>query len=134
MIITPLKNATKKLSEGLIRYQSDINDEQIRDGLIQRFEFTYELSHKFIKRYLEYSSPTPDDIDKMAFGDMICTANEYGLLLGDWADWKVYREMRNLTSHSYNEQKALQVVENIPKFIKEIQFLLNELNKRLKND
>lgn len=134
MIITPLKNATKKLSEGLIRYQDDITDEQIRDGLIQRFEFTYELSHKTLKRYLETISPSPDLIDKMAFADMIRQANEYGLLLGDWADWKVYREMRNLTSRSYNEQKALQVVENIPKFIKEIQFLLNELNKRLKND
>ncbi|WP_394261250.1 nucleotidyltransferase substrate binding protein [Moraxella boevrei] len=134
MIITPLKNATKKLSEGLIRYQSDINDEQIRDGLIQRFEFTYELSHKFIKRYLEYSSPTPDDIDKLAFGDMIRTANEIGLLFGDWSDWRVYREMRNLTSHSYNEQKALQVVANIPKFLIEIEFLLNELENRLIND
>lgn len=134
MIITPLKNATQKLSEGLIRYQSDISDEQIRDGLIQRFEFTYELSHKLIKRYLEYSSPTPDDVDKMAFGDMIRTANEIGLLFGDWSDWRVYREMRNLTSHSYNEQKALQVVANIPKFLTEIEFLLNELEKRLSDD
>lgn len=87
-----------------------------------------------IKRYLEYSSPTPDDVDKMAFGDMIRTANEIGLLFGDWSDWWAYREMRNLTSHSYNEQKALQVVANIPKFLTEIEFLLNELEKRLSDD
>ncbi|MDO4450212.1 MAG: nucleotidyltransferase substrate binding protein [Moraxella sp.] len=134
MIIEPLKNATQKLSEGLIRYQKDTSDEQIRDGLIQRFEFTYELSHKILKRYLETISPTPDVIDKMAFSDMIRTANEYGLLCGNWSDWRVYREMRNLTSHSYNEQKALQVVANIPKFLTEVEFLLNELTKRLINN
>lgn len=134
MIITPLQKASERLKEGLIRYNADVNDEQIRDGLIQRFEFTYELSHKFIKRYLEYSSPTPDDIDKMAFSDIIRSANEIGLLLGDWTDWKAYREMRNLTSHSYNEQKALAVVANIPKFLTEVEFLLKEFSKRLNDD
>lgn len=83
---------------------------------------------------MEYSSPTPDDIDKMAFGDMIRTANEHGLLLGDWPDWKVYCEMRNLTSHSYNEQKALAVVANIPKFLTEVEYLIKELTKRLSHD
>lgn len=53
MITTPLQKASKRLNEGLIRYQDDITDEQIRDGLIQRFESTYELSHKTLKRYLE---------------------------------------------------------------------------------
>lgn len=137
IIIDPLYKAVQKLSQGWTRYQADISDEQIRDGLIQRFEFTYELSHKFIKRYLEYISPMlsdidkPSDIDKMAFSDMIRTANEIHLLLGDWSDWQVYREMRNLTSHSYNEQKALQVVANIPKFLTEAQTLCDELSKRL---
>lgn len=65
--ITSLKNAVVRLDEGILRYQSDITDLQIRDGLIQRFEFTYELSHKMLKRYLELTSPNPMEFDAMTF-------------------------------------------------------------------
>ena len=50
--ISALEKAIDRLHEGLARYQRDISDTQIRDGLIQRFEFSYELSHKMLKRYL----------------------------------------------------------------------------------
>ena len=43
--LQPLINATTRLQEGWLRYLQDISDTQIRDGLIQRFEFTYEISH-----------------------------------------------------------------------------------------
>ena len=36
----PLANAVARLDQGLARYTADITDAQIRDGLIQRFEFT----------------------------------------------------------------------------------------------
>ncbi|WP_268887591.1 nucleotidyltransferase substrate binding protein [Kingella kingae] len=39
------------MQEGWQRYLQDTSDTQIRDGLIQRFEFTYEISHKILKRY-----------------------------------------------------------------------------------
>jgi hypothetical protein len=38
--ISPFEKAIVRLSEGLARYELDVTDEQIRDGLIQRFEFT----------------------------------------------------------------------------------------------
>ncbi|WP_268885464.1 nucleotidyltransferase substrate binding protein [Kingella kingae] len=44
-----------RLQEGWQRYLQDTSDTQIRDGLIQRFEFTYEISHKILKRYLPTS-------------------------------------------------------------------------------
>lgn len=87
--ITSLKNAVIRLDEGILRYQSDITDLQIRDGLIQCFEFTYELNHKMLKRYLELISPNPMEFDAMTFQDLIRSGNEKGLLLGDRADWKV---------------------------------------------
>ena len=86
--ISPLINAIARLSEGLQRYQQDISDIQIRDGLVQRFEFTYEISHKMLKRYLEQSSASPDQFDAMPFADLIRTANEQGLLKGDWPAWR----------------------------------------------
>ena len=49
--LTPLDNAIARLDEGWTRYQRDVSDIQIRDGLIQRFEFTYEISHKMLRRF-----------------------------------------------------------------------------------
>ena len=40
--LQPLINATTRLQEGWLRYLQDIGDTQIRNSLIQRFEFTYE--------------------------------------------------------------------------------------------
>lgn len=129
--ITPLKNAFFRLEEGLTRYQSDITDLQIRDGLIQRFEFTYELSHKMLKRYLEATAANPEEFDTMTFQDLIRTGNEKGLLLGDWTDWRRYRDMRSRTSHTYDEETALQVVAGIPAFLAESAFLVQSLQKQL---
>jgi nucleotidyltransferase substrate binding protein (TIGR01987 family) len=129
--LSPLKGAIDRLQEGLIRYQRDVRDIQIRDGLIQRFEFTYEQSHKMLKRYLELASPTPEQFDGMAFPDLIRSANEQGLLLGDWPQWKTYREMRGKTSHTYDEKIAVEVAGGIPAFLLEAAFLREQLAKRV---
>jgi nucleotidyltransferase substrate binding protein (TIGR01987 family) len=128
--LTSLAKASQRLAEGLTRYRADTNDTQIRDGLIQRFEFTYEISHKMLKRFLESVSPNAAELDAMSFADLIRTGNEQGLLLGDWSDWKLYREMRSRTSHAYDEEVALGVVEGIPAFLAESEFLLKQLQGR----
>jgi len=124
--------AVDRLREGLDRYQRDISDTQIRDGLIQRFEFTYELSHKMLKRYLEATSASPDQYDAMPFADLIRSGNEQGLLLGDWPRWRIYREMRSRTSHTYDEKVALAVVAGIPDFLEEAAHLREQLRARLR--
>ncbi len=123
--------AIQRLEEGLARYQLDISDAQIRDGLIQRFEFTYEQGHKILKRYLEFASASPEQFDEMTFQDLIRTGNEQGLLLGEWMDWRKYREMRSRTSHAYHEDVALEVVEGIPRFLEEAAYLYKRLEERL---
>jgi nucleotidyltransferase substrate binding protein (TIGR01987 family) len=128
--LAPLENAVSRLTEGLARYEKDITDTQIRDGLIQRFEFSYEISHKMLKRHLEAVSPTPEQFDAMAFADLIRSANEQGLLLGDWSAWRIYREMRSKTSHTYDEEIAIEVVQGIPAFLEEARHLLKQLQER----
>ena len=123
-----LQNALDRLTEGYARYLKDVSDTQIRDGLIQRFEFTYEFSHKLLKRYLEMSGPTSDIYDAMTFADLIRSGNEQGLLLSDWPQWRVFREMRSKSSQSDDESNALDVVNQIPTFIKECEFMLVRLN------
>lgn len=130
--LSSLHNAILRLDEGVQRYQQDTSDTQIRDGLIQRFEFTYELSHKMLKRFLESTSPSPAEIDTLAFQDLIRTGNEQALLLSDWGTWKKYREMRSKTSHTYDEAIALQVVAEIPAFLLEAKHLANQLEIRNK--
>ena len=53
-------------------------DEQLRDGLIQRFEFTYELSHKMLRRYLRETAATPDEVEQMPFADLIRSGKRAG--------------------------------------------------------
>lgn len=130
--LSSLQNAILRLDEGIQRYYQNISDTQIRDGLIQRFEFTYELSHKMLKRFLESTSPSPAEIDALAFQDLIRTGNEQGLLLSDWTVWRKYREMRSKTSHTYDESIALQVVAEIPAFLNEAQYLIQQLQSRNK--
>ncbi|MBK1703667.1 nucleotidyltransferase substrate binding protein [Halochromatium glycolicum] len=130
--ITPLEKAVARLREGLIRYQQDTADTQIRDGLIQRFEFTYELSHKLLRRWLAATAASPDAIHALTFQDLIRVGNEQGLLRGDWTAWRSYREMRARTSHTYDEDTALQVVAGIPAFLNEAEYLYGKLAERLR--
>lgn len=129
--LSPLARAIERLNEGWARYQQDVSDTQIRDGLIQRFEFTYEISHKMLKRHLEATSANPAEFDDMSFQDLIRTGNERGLLLGSWPDWRKYRDMRAKTSHTYDEEVALEVVAGIPAMQSEAQYLLTKLREAM---
>ena len=115
--------AVARLDEGLERYNRDTDDAQIRDGLIQRFEFTYDLAHKMLRRQLESVSANPEQVDRLSFADLIRSVTEQGLIKSDWSVWRTWREMRSTTSHTYDETKALQVVEGIPSFLAEAQDL-----------
>ena len=129
--LSPLGNAVERLREGLERHRREPGDEQLRDGLIQRFEFTYELSHRMLRRYLRHVAASPDAFDGMPFQDLIRSANEQGLLLGDWAAWRRYRDMRARTSHTYAAGIAAQVVDAIPGFLAEATYLRDQLARRL---
>jgi nucleotidyltransferase substrate binding protein (TIGR01987 family) len=121
----------ERLREGLERHRREPGDEQLRDGLIQRFEFTYELSHRMLRRYLRHVAASPDAFDRMPFQELIRSGNEQGLLLGDWPAWRRYRDMRARTSHTYAAAIAAQVVAAIPDFLTEATHLRDQLARRL---
>jgi hypothetical protein len=62
-----------------------VSDTQIRDGLVQRFEFKYVMNQKMLKRYMEMALPTPEVYDALPFADLIRSSNEQGLLRSGWA-------------------------------------------------
>ena len=125
--LTSLIKAHASLKEILVRYSKESNDNAIRDAVIQRFEYTYSLTLKTLRRYLELNLDEAFSVDGMNFNNLIRKSNEIGLLLNDLEKWDGYRLARNLTSHTYDESKALEVVNIVPEFEKEVAFLLNKL-------
>jgi nucleotidyltransferase substrate binding protein (TIGR01987 family) len=123
-----------RLDEALQAFASAPTNTLYRDAAIQRFEFTYELAHKMLKRYLELTAANPAAIDEMAFADMIRTGSEQGLLRSGWDKWKDYRKARGTTSHTYDEAKAVEVAAVIPDFLQEARFLFAQLHQRSQSD
>lgn len=129
--LSSLTKAVASLKEAVEAYHQQRANEFIRDASIQRFEYTYELCHKMLKRYLEASEPNAEEIDQMDFSNIIRTGAERGLLMNSWDKWRVYRHARNLTAHTYDEKKAIEVVVVIPEFLDEASYLLDRLKERV---
>ena len=98
-------------------------------GVIQNFEFVYEISVKMIKRQIEHESASPAEVDTTNFRDMLRVAAEKGLI-ADVEAWFGYRQMRNLTAHTYDEAKAQQVYQHTLTFITDARALLAKLEAR----
>lgn len=117
----------KRLNVAWAEYNKDKTNDFVRDSVIQRFEYTYAIAIKYIQKYLELTLPASDEIDKLTFNELIRTANEKGILYGNLADWALYRQRRNITSHTYNLEKANMVLVIIEQFSNEIAFLLEKI-------
>ena len=81
---TPLQSAIHQLEKSLRYAHSPIAEnhdlfEQLRNSVIHCFEFTYELSHKMLKRYLEETAASPEENDLSTFQNLIRTGNQKGL-------------------------------------------------------
>ncbi|MDR1244966.1 MAG: nucleotidyltransferase substrate binding protein [Endomicrobium sp.] len=131
--LSPFENALVSLNEAIKKSYEDESDKFIRDSVIQRFEYTYEVSYKMLRRFLQLSEHSEGSFDEFVFADVIRTANERNLLLGNLESWVEYRKMRNITSHSYDEEKANVIISVVPSFAKEAEFLLNKLKEKSKN-
>lgn len=125
--ITSLENALARLNSILIRYEKDNYDADIRDAVIQRFEIAYSLTLKTIIRFINIQAP--ENLPSLTFNEIIRTANKLGLLKNNLVIWTDYRQKRNATSHTYDEEVANDVVSVIPSFRDEVEYILNELKK-----
>ena len=137
---TPFKNAIAQLEKSLAYAHGPaaLADaglrEQLRNSVIQCFEFTYELSWKMLKRYLEATEASPADLDLGTFQNLIRLGNERGLLRSDWHTWKAYRQARTDSSRTYDAAKAEAVFAIAPDFLLEAKSLLQTLTDRSRAD
>lgn len=102
---------TKQISE------DEEVDDLLKEGLIQRFEYTHELAWKVMKDYAEYQGYTDIRGSRDAF------RKAFDMRLVTDKSWMDSIIDRNLTSHNYDEDTAEDICENIvdvyyPLFVK----------------
>jgi hypothetical protein len=65
----------------------------------------------------------------MSFQNLIREGYARGLVVSEWQTWSVFRQARNITSHTYNAKSARQVFELLPAFVREARSLLTALER-----
>jgi nucleotidyltransferase substrate binding protein (TIGR01987 family) len=117
------QKAIQRLKEAVKELKQENKNTVIRDGVIQRFEFTYELAWKTTKEYLAdigiADINSPKAVFKEAYAQkIIVNENNWLLMLKD----------RNITSHVYKEELAEEIVERIINlYVDEFSLLLKRL-------
>nr|WP_307991822.1 nucleotidyltransferase substrate binding protein [uncultured Niameybacter sp.] len=102
-----LEKAYHRLMEACNVYNG--KDDMIRDSVIQRFEFSYELSHKVLCEFLKYQGVTlPNTFPRTIYKKAYVNG-----LLEDEKVWLQLLEDRNATSHIYSEKLADEIAGRI---------------------
>ena len=115
------KNAVNRLQEAL--NEENTNDIVI-DGVLHRFEFSFELAWKTMKDYLEYmgileKTGSPREVIKSAFQYQLIQNGE---------DWIKMMLSRNALSHIYDEEESRKIYYKVKeKYAK----LLEDLVQRI---
>ena len=107
--------------------QKSVQARAYEAAAIQAFEFTYELCHKMLRRYLEATMPSAAGIASLNFSDLIRTGFGQGVVKSEWKTWSHFRNMRNVTSHTYDPKKAASVVAGLPEFLSEARYMLSRM-------
>lgn len=134
--ISSLEKAYQSLAETLdelgdkqwFTQQKPIIQDTLIAGAIQKFEFVYELSLKMMKRQIKLLAISEESAELDNFRDILREAAKNGLI-EDIDAWFAYRKMRNVTSHTYDEDKALDVYQHIAEFLVSSRYLLEQLRK-----
>ena len=120
------KKALAKLEQVVTDKDLDDLSELEKEGLIQRFEYTFELAWKTLQDLLEYKGyrdiAGPNPVLEQALKDGYLQ-NEKG--------WRNMKKSRELTSHTYNSKTAEDIAEDI---VEEYYNLLKALEKRLEEE
>lgn len=133
--LTPLTLAIAALERAIAvvrRADGDATPADVREvlqaGLIQSFEFTYELAWKTMRRTLgdELGAMTVDGLSRR---ELFRLAQQQ-LLLTDVERWMDYHQARNLTSHVYDQVLAASIAATAMAFFGDADDLLDRLRAR----
>ena len=89
------------------RFMEDLSELEI-EGLVKRFEYTFELAWKVLQDLLVYKGyefmSGPNGTLKMAFEDGLIASHD---------GWRMMAKSRNTLSHVYDENEVLPIVQMI---------------------
>ena len=100
--------------------------ETVRAGVIQNFEVAYEQCWKMIQRWIKENRSTAEAENPRTRKDLFRLAARQGLI-ADPIPWFEYGESRNLTAHTYDQDKAEEAFLIAKKFVADAQYLLDQL-------
>lgn len=84
----------------------DPNKNLLKEGLIQRFEFTYELAWNLMKDYCEYFNAVPLQGSRDAIREAFKLQ-----IIDDAHIWLDMHKSRTMSSHTYNENAINDIIE-----------------------
>jgi len=117
-----MTNSTSEFHKAVVALEAVLRlpeNDVIRDATIQRFEFCVELAWKTSKKIMGTATTAPKQvIREMAQNGFI----------SDVPLWLEAIEMRNLSSHTYDEALALKVFEFVRSFAPQFRALLSKLS------
>ncbi len=103
------RKALARLSEAVtLTEERDLSDLE-QQGLIQGFEFTFDLAWKTLQDYLRHHKRPNDN----GGPNVIITQALADGIIKDEEAWKAIKKSRELTSHSYDGDTADYIAENI---------------------
>jgi nucleotidyltransferase substrate binding protein (TIGR01987 family) len=103
------RKALARLGEAVeLAEERDLSDLE-QQGLIQGFEFTFDLAWKTLQDYLRENNRPNDNGGPNV---IIQQSLDDGIIKGEEA-WKAMKKSRDLTSHSYDGDTADDIAENI---------------------
>ncbi|PKO21443.1 MAG: nucleotidyltransferase [Chloroflexi bacterium HGW-Chloroflexi-1] len=100
----------------------------VRDGSIQRFEFSFEALWKLLKAYLEQHEGIVCNSPKSCFREAL----QIGLLsAADTQTCLAMTDDRNLTAHTYIEALAKRIYRRLPAYLTVMQSLMAQIQARV---
>ena len=105
-------------------FRQRLRDEQDKAGAIQAFEFCFELAWKTMKKKIEQMQSESIIGPRDTF-----RAGALFKLIDDAEVWFTFLDYRNLTSHTYEEDVAEEVVAIFPQFSQELAALITRMSK-----
>jgi len=118
------KNACARLDEGIKKYNE--KDDMYRDGLIQRFEFTFELAWKTLKAIFEDEGLIGLNSPKTVLREAYAAG-----IIDDEEIWLNMLKDRNSAAHVYDEKMSIEICNNIiSKYAEEFRRLLTAIETR----
>jgi nucleotidyltransferase substrate binding protein (TIGR01987 family) len=127
--VTALNGVLAKSEDAeFMRGLDEIARNAIKSGVIQHFEFTYELCWKYIKRWLEMNV-SATAVDGVTRRELFRQAAE-NRLIDDVEQWMRHHDARNKTAHTYQPGIAESVYGAAHDFALDAQRLLKALEAR----